>query len=342
MNAAVLNPTARRVLENAAKGQAFHAYLVTGPKGSGKLDFARTASAALLCTGEQKPCGKCGVCMMVRSGNHPDLITITTDGKSIKIGAIRTLLEELCRQSFLGGERTVVIDGAEDMTTEAQNCLLKTLEEPPSGTHFFLLAEYPEAMLPTIRSRCVHIRMTGMAEDALAALLEAEGAGKEEARLIARLSNGMPGQARTLLADKNDEGRYWNIRKQAAQLVASLKNYANIPKWEDCFKGYKDDREGAAYLLECMNTLYRDMLMLKTDAEALCINIDFKEKLGETARRFTKEALSDIIKMILLAQKQLKANVNYLLAADALLLSIAEVLNGKDNRRRAQRTQNTF
>lgn len=334
MNLLDANPTAKRVLENAAKGQAFHAYIITGPKGSGKLDFANTMAAALLCTGEVKPCGQCSSCMMAKSGNHPDLIHINTDGKSIKIGAIRTLLEELCRRSFFDGKRAVIIDGAEDMTAEAQNCLLKTLEAPPGETHFFLLAEAPEAMLSTIRSRCVHIRMTGMAENALITLLASEGAGKEDAALLARLSGGLPGQARTLLQDKMGEGRLWNIRKQAAQLVTTLKIYANVPKWEDCFKGLKDDREGANYLLDCITSMYRDMIVLKTDAEALCLNIDFKEKLEETARRFTNEALSDIIKLVLLAQKQLKANVNYLLAADALLLSISEVLNGKDNRRR--------
>lgn len=335
MGAQFTSPAAVRVLENAAKGSAFHAYLISGPKGSGKMEFARIAGAALLCTGQNKPCGECSACAMIKSGNHPDMIHLSPDGKSIKIKEIRTLLEELSRHSFFDGKRIVILEDAGEMTVEAQNCLLKTLEEPLGQTHFFLLVQSPEAMLPTIRSRCVHIRLGSMEEGALIQALISEGAAKEDAELFARLSGGVQGQAKLLAADKYGDGRLWNIRKQAILLATTLKGYTSVPKGQELFKSLKEDREGAQYLLNSLTSIYRDMMILQTGADELCVNVDIKEKLVESARRFTKAVFGDIIDLILLAQKQLDANVNYLLAADALLLSISEVMNGKNHRRRA-------
>lgn len=315
---------ARRIFESAQKGSAFHAYLVTGPKGSGKSRFAMEAGAALLCSEKGKPCGGCASCKMAYSKHHPDFLLIAPDDAgSIRIKQVRFLLEELSRCAFYGGWRAIAIARAETMTSEAQNCLLKTLEEPPQKTCFFLLAASYEVMLPTIRSRCVHVRMEAMDEGALVQLLIKEGADENEARQIARISGGVPGAALELLADKKGDGRLWSVRKGMLELILSFKGLPSLPAAQNHFRSIREDAE---FALSCMASFCRDMLMIKAGCEALAENIDALPRLSRTSETFTKGQLGDIIDLILQAKKQLAANVNYALAVDMLFISASEVL----------------
>ena len=144
-----------------------HAYLLCGPRGTGKKSVARLCAMAAMCRGAGKrPCGVCGPCRRVVSDSHPDLHTIVPEkGKqTIGVGVMREVLDQVATRSFEDTTKVLIFPSAEKMTPAAQNCLLKTLEEPPQDTVFFLITDQPGAMLPTIVSRCRVIRFHPLSE----------------------------------------------------------------------------------------------------------------------------------------------------------------------------------
>lgn len=128
-------------------GQFVHAYLFAGPEGVGKRTLARLCLMTLYCTSGEKPCGQCDGCRRVLQGNHSDVHILAPQGNSISIAQIRDLIETIQMRPFEGGHKAVVIESAQRMTVQAQNCLLKTLETPPGDTVFFLLCESQSATL---------------------------------------------------------------------------------------------------------------------------------------------------------------------------------------------------
>ncbi|MDN5344115.1 MAG: polymerase subunit delta [Clostridia bacterium] len=151
---------ARRQLRQALLGgRVAHAYLLAGGGEAERLELARYLATALNCQNLQggEPCGRCRSCRQMAGGNHPDYHLIRPRGATLKIDQIRELEGRLGYRSFQGGARIAVLEGADTLTEAAANCLLKTLEEPPAGTYFILLAAQPDLLLPTIRSRCQEV-----------------------------------------------------------------------------------------------------------------------------------------------------------------------------------------
>ncbi len=160
-----------RLSSALAKGQPSHSYLITGPVGSGKHTLATLLAAALQCTGTHKPCLCCNPCRKVMEGIHPDVITVDdTEKKTVRVDLIRDTVSTLYIRPNEGNKKIYLIPRAKDMRLEAQNALLKCIEEPPPYGVFLFLAEHSEQLLTTIRSRCVELRMSPLADS----LLESE------------------------------------------------------------------------------------------------------------------------------------------------------------------------
>ena len=183
-----------------------HAVVVTGPAGVGKSTLALDIAAALLCSAEDpaaKPCGDCRACRMVGHGNHPDLHRLAPSGAGggISIGGrgergVRDLVSDLALLPVEGGARVAIIEAAHRMSEDAQSALLKTLEEPPTGTTILLCADDEERLLPTIRSRCTRIRLGPLGIRDVEAVLAARGvADAPTAARLARITDGRPGHA---------------------------------------------------------------------------------------------------------------------------------------------------
>lgn len=150
------------------KGQTSHSYLITGPVGSGKHSLAMLLAAALQCIGEDKPCCRCSQCRKVLSNIHPDVITVDdTEKKTVSVGLIRDTVSSLYIRPNEGNKKIYLIPRAKDMRSEAQNALLKCIEEPPPYGVFLFLAEHSEQLLTTIRSRCVELRMSPLPDSIL-------------------------------------------------------------------------------------------------------------------------------------------------------------------------------
>jgi DNA polymerase III delta' subunit len=188
------------------RGGMPHALLVTGPGGVGKTTFAEDVAAGLLCVHPDRsarPCGECRGCRAMRHGNHPDLhrLAPTGAGSVIPIGGrddrgVRDLVRDLALLPVEGGKRVVVIVSADRMTEDAQSALLKTLEEPPTATVLVLTAADEERLLPTIRSRCVRIRLGPVSRrDVEGVLVDGGYVEAPAAARLARLAAGRPGEA---------------------------------------------------------------------------------------------------------------------------------------------------
>ena len=186
-----------------------HFYLISGPAGSGKHTLARLLSAAILCKDRDRPCLRCLSCRKVLGGNHPDLITVDDpDKKTVSVKTVREAREDTFIRPNEADHKIYVIPRAQDMRMEAQNALLKILEEPPQYGVFLLLTDNPDKMLPTIRSRCTELDLQPLSRNLMMPVLrekfpEASGEDLEAACLR---SGGFLGQAQELLqsGDENE------------------------------------------------------------------------------------------------------------------------------------------
>jgi DNA polymerase III delta' subunit len=188
-------------------GNVPHAVLLSGPASVGKRSLALDLAAALLCTGAAggaRPCRSCRACRMVEHGNHPDLHLLEPEGSGGQVGiggkdgkrGVRDLVTELALLPVEGIARVAIIGEAHRMNDDAQSALLKTLEEPPSGTTLILCADDEERLLPTVRSRCARVRLgTVSARDVEELLASRELADPPTAARLSRLAGGRSGLA---------------------------------------------------------------------------------------------------------------------------------------------------
>ncbi|HEY6057294.1 MAG TPA: DNA polymerase III subunit delta', partial [Candidatus Limnocylindrales bacterium] len=178
-----------------------HAVLLAGPGSVGKTTLALDLAAGLLCQATDRavrPCRACRACRLLDAGNHPDLHRLAPEGpgRQIQIDSIRRLVSALALLPLEGEARVAIIESAHRMNEDAQNALLKTLEEPPDGVTIVLCADEDERLLPTVRSRCARIRLGPVGPREVEALLAEHGAADAPtAARLARLAAGRPGLA---------------------------------------------------------------------------------------------------------------------------------------------------
>ena len=202
------------------KGRLSHFYLLSGPRGAGKHTLAELIAAAMLCKEPEGPCGVCRHCRKLLSGNHPDYITIDDPTKkTVPVDLIREARSDIFVRPNEGDKKIYLFPRAQDMGIPGQNALLKVLEEPPAYGVFLLLTDNPEKLLPTVRSRCVELKLRALPDDLLRRTLQAEYPDAEGSRLDAAIlrSGGYLGQARELLSG---EGLSENALQFAAAFAA--------------------------------------------------------------------------------------------------------------------------
>lgn len=204
-----------------ANDRLAHALLFAGPDGVGKRSMAMALAAWLQCEirGPTDACGECAACRQIAASSHPDVqvVTVPTGKKEIGVDRMRDIKRFMQMQPLLGTIKVAIIDDAPLLTVAAQNALLKTLEEPPSRSLLILVANNPDALLPTVRSRCQRLHFFAVDTAAVVGILTAHGIDAAVAPEVAALAEGSPGRALALsatVAGANREG----LRQQLATL----------------------------------------------------------------------------------------------------------------------------
>jgi DNA polymerase-3 subunit delta' len=212
----VVDQLARAVSAAAAGGGAMHAWLFTGPPGSGRSVAARAFAAALLC--DRGGCGECPACRQVRAGTHADLLLVRPDGLSYGVKQTRDLVLKAAAAPVTGRWRIVLFEDADRATEQAANALLKAIEEPAPRTIWLLCAPYADDLPTTIRSRCRLVTLRLPPTEAVAAMLESEGVPPELALTAARAAQGHVGRARRLATDPAAAGRRADVLQVPADV----------------------------------------------------------------------------------------------------------------------------
>ena len=191
-----------KLLSEIASGKLSHAYLIEGGEGCGKTYFARFAAAAVLCTGDKPPCGKCPSCVKALAGSHPDLFYFSPDKKaSMGVETVRDIKKSLFFMPNDGDRKVYIIDDAQKMTVQAQNALLKFIEEPPASVLFFIVADKKESLLPTVvsRTRIISLAPSDNADIRRFLRSESKKSGGEQIDEAINMAEGSPGKALKLL-----------------------------------------------------------------------------------------------------------------------------------------------
>ena len=293
INTIIGNEPARDMLKNSIlSGKVSHSYLFIGIEGIGKKIIAKKFAKMILCLNKQQACDKCKSCIEFNSNNNPDFILIEPENGSIKIEQIRNMQKQLSERPIISQHKICIIDDADLMTIQAQNCLLKTLEEPPKYVTMILIGKNENGFLETIKSRCTIMHFNPIKDEEIKKNFNVNSN-------ILEIANGSIGKA-IRLEDKTE--LYANIDKIISNIESS--SIIDILKYAEIVYKAKDE------IFEILE--YINILLIK------------RSKLNSI--------YANCIEIVEETKKRIKANGNYNMCIDYMLFSIWEEVNEKYSR----------
>jgi len=329
----------RRSLERKSLA---HAYLLVGPPHVGKMTLALNLAQALNCEATERPCGECVACQKIASATHADVqvIGLTKDDNSgeaklrteIGIDQIRQMQHSASLPPFEGKYKIFIIEGAEFLSIEAANCLLKTLEEP-TGKVIFVLLTVNDGLLPaTVVSRCQRLELAPLAVTEVEAALSSRwGIEPQRAKLLARLSHGCPGWALSAASDDS-------LLSQRAEKIDRLLE-AIDSDYEERFvyatqlaAQFIQNRGVVQETLDLWLDWWRDLMLIKIGCDDIITNVDRLATLVEMVKGYRLAQIRAFINSIQAAGEQLRQNANPRLVLEVLMLDMP----GKESRSREE------
>ena len=316
----IINYIRSAVTENKVS----HAYILNGERGSGKKMLASLFATTLLCEKQgPDPCNECHSCRQAESGNHPDIIRVTHEKpNTISVEDIRRQVnEDIQIRPYQGPYKIYIIAEADLMTVQAQNALLKTIEEPPAYAVIFLLTENAEALLPTITSRCVMLKLRNIRDTLIRKyLMETMHVPDYKADMCTAFAQGNMGRAIMLASSDH----FNEIREEAVQLLKYI-NEMDISEITKAIKKINTYKLEINDYLDIIMIWYRDVLLYKATKDM--DKVVFKDQITyiqERAKKSSYEGIELILESLEKAKTRLKANVNFDLVMELLLLTIKE------------------
>lgn len=311
----------KRLLSESRVG---HAYIFTGPAGIGKKTIAQLFAGLLLCENPQPnaTCGKCTACLLNENGSNPDYHRINTEDASIGVDLIREIQADVAIKPMYSRRKVYVIEDAGKMTDQAQNCLLKTFEEPPSYVVVILLASNYEMLLETIRSRAQRLNFRKYTyEQVYQAVAERYGRSSNLLELAAAYSDGNIGMALELAGS----GEFTLLRNRVFELLSGVAKGRMDDVLE--FTAFmEENKDSVNLIMDIMLLYYRDLLVVcETGNENMLINSDKKDMIFNNVRIYRSTRVIDNIEAIEAVRRALKQNANYQLAIDNMLIKLREV-----------------
>jgi DNA polymerase III subunit delta' len=308
-----------------------HAYIFNGEKGAGKKTMASVFAATIQCEAKGiSPCGKCKSCLQAESGNHPDIIQVTHEKASLGVDDIRMQINnQIAIMPYSSPYKVYIIDDGDKMTEQAQNALLKTIEEPPEYAVIILITNNVNSLLPTILSRCVTLKLKTVHVELIREYLKSQYSIPDyAAEQSAVFSQGNVGKAIRYATSK----QFIEIKEEILHLL----KYIDDMKIYEIMEGI---RKLSAYKLEIgdyidlMVLWYRDVLMFKVtnDPNLLLFREEYRY-ISKQASTSDYEGIENIIQAMYKAKQRLSANVNFDIVIELMLLTLKENGHGQCNR----------
>ncbi|MBO5293119.1 MAG: DNA polymerase III subunit delta' [Lachnospiraceae bacterium] len=301
-----------------------HAYIINGERSSGKEFIAQVFAMALQCErGTEEPCQECHSCKQALSHNQPDIIRVTHEKpNTIGVEDIRSQINgDIAIKPYSSPRKIYIMNEAEKMTVQAQNALLKTLEEPPEYAVILLLTTNVDALLPTIVSRCVVLNMRPVQDELVKKyLMEELQIPDYKAKICVAFARGNIGKAKMLASSEEFD----NIREEAVTLLKYI-DEMEISEITAAIKKIMEYKIDINDYLDILSVWYRDVLLFKATNDVN--HLIFKEEIQyirKVANKSAYEGIEKIIDAMEKAKNRLNANVNFDLTMELLLLTIKE------------------
>lgn len=312
--------TAKQLLQGGLRrNEISHAYIFSGPPGSGQMEMAMAFVQALFCTrGGDDACGECLECRKVLHGNHPDLFTVKPDGATIKIDQIRDLQRIFSYRSESGNPKAYIIDEAEKMTVQAANSLLKFLEDPPSPAVAILLSDNGRALLPTIQSRAQWVPFLPLNPERMLQILADEGYPATLARSAVHLAAGL-GPCRELI-QQNWFAEIRNVVLQLGREIAGRGGSPLITAQQSLFKAGLSDHLDMLFSL--FHLWFKDMIHALYHKHDQVVFIDELEFISRHASSRSPQQWIEAMALAAESKKKLRQHMNAQLCVEQFLIAV--------------------
>ena len=290
------NQKNKKILEDIIiKNKIANAYMFIGQESIGKFLFAKEFAKAILCLNENKPCNKCKSCLEFDNSNNPDLTIIEPDGNNVKIEQIRELNRKVVEKPIVSTKKVYIINDGQNITKEAQNALLKTLEEPPEYVTIILITTSESAFLPTIKSRCTKINFNKLTEEEMLKILKEKYNYQNVGNIVYKTSNGSISKSIQIIEKQSE---FEDINKMFSNL-----EHANVIDLINSKEVVFKDKEDINSILDYIITI-------------------FFEKIKDNRKYI------ECIEIAENAKERLRKNSNYDMTIDNFMLNVWEEING--------------
>lgn len=307
-------------------GKISHAYILNGEKGSGKKTLAAVVAKSLQCeSGEADPCGTCKSCLQAESGNQPDIIWVTHEKPNvISVDEIRTqILNDIELKPYSSRYKIYIVPDAQLMNTQAQNAILKTLEEPPEYAIIMLLTNNVDKFLPTIISRCIVLNFRPVEPlHMVDYLVNQIGIDREKARFCTDFAQGNLGKAVRLAISPD----YNEIKEDSLRLLRKIQDM-DMDEIIQAVRNMGKYKLDITDYIDIMSMWFRDLLMVKiSNSPNKLIFKDEFSIMKKQASHVSYEGLEEILQALDKLKIRLEANVNFDIAMELMLLTMKENL----------------